>query len=296
MMTFTVISALVGVIVIPVIVSVLTDDAKTFLPRFAQYLVRKAAMRLPEANRLDYCEEWLAHIEEIPEITGKLWHAISLYGWGSFRLRGALSPNERIWRYGRWKRALDIIYCVAALPLIFPIFLVIAVMTVWGRGPVLIGQPCVGMDGRVFRLLKFRTMKVGADKDLEEHLASNSEAAAEWRKPQMVRYDPRMTAVGRFLRKTNLDTLPHLLNILKGEMSIIGPRPMLPYQAEKYLDKDYLMQRPGFISPSSVSGQNFNNFAEMYEYDIDYLKNRFLLSDLKILWKAMIGEIWSDGK
>jgi len=188
-----------------------------------------------------------------------------------------------------WKRALDITCILAALPVIVPLFLLLAAgIKCVSPGPVLFLSERVGYRGRRFICFKFRTMKVNADCDAHRrHLADLMRSDAPMVKMD-TKGDPRLIPLGRILRATGLDELPQLLNVLGGEMSLVGPRPCLPYEFEGYLpeQKRRFNSLPGLTGLWQVSGKNKTTFSEMIALDIQYAEKKSLWLDLKIMVKT----------
>jgi len=143
------------------------------------------------------------------------------------------------------KRGLDIALVLLFLPIVGPLVLLMAAVTALDGSNPFYSQLRVGKNGRFFRIWKIRTMTVDAEARLESYLNSNPEARAEWNKHQKLKNDPRITTVGRFLRKASLDELPQLFNVLQGSMSLVGPRPMMPEQEQYYFGSAYYSLRPG---------------------------------------------------
>jgi len=173
------------------------------------------------------------------------------------------------------KRLIDFWASLFGLILLFPSFLVTAIaIKLDSPGPVFFRQERVGKDGRVFKIFKFRTMVVNA-----ENIGAGVFVEKE---------DPRITKVGKFLRNTSLDELPQLINVLRGEMSLVGPRPTLPYQVERYDERQRrrLLMRPGITGWAQVNGRNSLTWPEKIELDLWYIENWSLWLDLKILWKT----------
>ena len=141
----------------------------------------------------------------------------------------------------------------------------------------------VGRGGKTFRMLKLRTMVPNADKLLEEYLSRNAEAMLEWNSTQKLKSDPRITAVGRLLRKTSLDELPQLWNVLIGDMSLVGPRPMMPSQRALYSGTAYYALRPGITGPWQVSVRNESEFAQRVDFDAKYDRTISFATDVKLL-------------
>lgn len=191
---------------------------------------------------------------------------------------------------GHWKRALDICVALLALILLSPLMLLtaLAVAITMGR-PVFFSQRRVGHGGAPFRCYKFRTMSRDAEKRLNDYLRDNPEAAAEWRDTRKLRHDPRITAVGQTLRLTSLDELPQLFNVLGGDMSCVGPRPVVPDELAlygRYID-DYLAARPGMTGPWQVSGRNSLAYADRVALDSEYVRNWTIWSDMVILARTI---------
>ena len=185
-----------------------------------------------------------------------------------------------------WKRALDITCIVLALPVLVPILLLLAAgIKCVSPGPVLFLSERVGYRGRRFICFKFRTMKVNADCDAHRrHLADLMRSDAPMVKMD-ANGDPRLIPLGRLLRASGLDELPQLLNVLGGEMSLVGPRPCLPYEFEGYLpeQKRRFNSLPGLTGLWQVSGKNKTTFSEMIALDIQYAEKKSLWLDLKIM-------------
>lgn len=187
--------------------------------------------------------------------------------------------------YG-FKSAFDRICAILALVLLAPLLLIVAgVIHAHDRGPVCFAHPRIGRGGRTFLCLKFRTMIVDADKVLERHLALNPAAEAEWRATQKLKRDPRVTSLGDFLRKSSLDELPQLINIARGEMSFVGPRPIVDDEVRHYGSaiQDYLAVRPGLTGQWQISGRNDTGYDERVQLDQEYVRNISFTRDLTII-------------
>jgi lipopolysaccharide/colanic/teichoic acid biosynthesis glycosyltransferase len=189
-----------------------------------------------------------------------------------------------------WKRALDLTCIVAALPALVPVFLALAAgIKCVSPGPVLFLSERVGYRGRRFICFKFRTMKVNANSEAHRrHLADLMRSDAPMVKMD-ASGDPRLIPLGKLLRATGLDELPQLLNVLGGEMSLVGPRPCLPYEFEDYLpeQKRRFNSLPGMTGLWQVSGKNKTTFSEMIALDIKYSETKSFWLDLKIIARTL---------
>lgn len=157
-----------------------------------------------------------------------------------------------------------------------------ALIALDGHSPVF-RQDRIGKDGRRFVMWKFRTMVPNAEELLDTHLNTDELARDEWNAKQKLSIDPRVTRIGRLLRRTSLDELPQLFNVLKGDMSLIGPRPMMPCQQALYPGQSYYRLRPGMTGSWQVSARHNSDFAERAHYDDLYDSELSLLTDLRIL-------------
>jgi exopolysaccharide production protein ExoY len=199
---------------------------------------------------------------------------------------------------GILKRGFDIATASLALLFLSPIFLMlVALVKFSNKGPALYGHPRVGHNGRTFHCLKFRTMVVDGDKVLREHLDADPKAREEWLATRKLQDDPRVTAVGNILRKLSLDELPQLINIIRGEMSIVGPRPVVEDELVLYEGAAvyYLKARPGLTGLWQVSGRNDVSYAERVGLDTHYVKNWSLRSDMMIIAKTIPAVCLSRG-
>ncbi len=192
---------------------------------------------------------------------------------------------------GGLKRILDLAIAAPVLVFVAPLMLALAIaIRLQDGGPALYKQPRVGLGGRSFTCFKFRTMVQGADEILPRLLAQDSCAAEEWGRDQKLRRDPRVLgAVGRFLRVTSLDELPQLFNILRGEMSLVGPRPIVRAEVPKYHSyyRYYKAVRPGVTGLWQVSGRNNVSYAKRVRLDAAYARKWCLALDLWILWRTI---------
>jgi exopolysaccharide biosynthesis polyprenyl glycosylphosphotransferase len=215
--------------------------------------------------------------------------------------REPLSDAERL-----IKRVSDILISLTALIALSPLWLIISLLIKFdSRGSIFFKQERVGMDGRIFLCYKFRTMKTDADENVHrEAYRKNIEGlaganAGDDEKPVFgkVKNDPRITRVGRFLRRSSLDELPQFLNVLKGDMSVVGVRPPIPYEVENYdlRHRKRLDMKPGITGLWQVSGRNRLTFEEMVKIDLYYIENWSLWLDLKIILLTLPAVLRGDG-
>ncbi|TXM67318.1 sugar transferase [Methylobacterium sp. WL69] len=185
----------------------------------------------------------------------------------------------------RLKRGFDVSLATGIIIAFLPLFLIILVALLFQGRPFFIQHPRVGHRGRMFPCLKFRTMVVDADAKLKEHLASNAEARAEWEATRKLKLDPRVTAFGHVLRKSSLDELPQLINVLRGEMSLVGPRPIVSAEVRHYGSSMgyYEQVRPGMTGAWQISGRNDTSYAQRVALDCEYVATRSFRRDLTIL-------------
>lgn len=187
------------------------------------------------------------------------------------------------------KLIFDIVLSVLLSVLLLPVHALFAVLIMRDGGPVLYRHRRVGRNGRLFECLKFRTMVCDADQVLARHLQAHPTAAVEWETYRKLTDDPRITAIGRFLRSTSLDELPQLINVLRGEMSLVGPRPVTPEELPHY-GRDlffYLETRPGITGLWQVSGRSNLSYERRVLYDTWYVKNWSLWLDIAVLFKTI---------
>ncbi|MHB0950900.1 MAG: sugar transferase [Allorhizobium sp.] len=184
------------------------------------------------------------------------------------------------------KRGFDIFVASVALLFLCPIFLMLMALVKFSDGGrVFYGHSRIGHSGRPFRCLKFRTMREDGDRILKEYLETHPSAYEEWRATRKLQHDPRVTTVGGVLRKLSLDELPQLINIIRGEMSIVGPRPVVEDELELYdaAAHYYLRTRPGLTGLWQVSGRNDVSYDSRVALDSHYVENWSLMTDIKII-------------
>ncbi|MEC5317856.1 undecaprenyl-phosphate galactose phosphotransferase WbaP [Brenneria populi subsp. brevivirga] len=195
------------------------------------------------------------------------------------------------------KRTFDIVGAAGIVICLSPLLLVLAYLVSKDGGNAIYGHERVGRDGKKFKCLKFRSMVMNSQEVLQQLLASDPEARAEWDKDFKLKNDPRITRVGHFIRKTSLDELPQLFNVLKGEMSLVGPRPVIEKELERYAgDVDYyLMAKPGMTGLWQVSGRSDVDYDTRVYFDAWYVKNWSLWNDIAILFKTINVVLKRDG-
>ena len=199
--------------------------------------------------------------------------------------------------YNRLKRGFDVILCVLILPFLLPFMALIAVLVKLDGGPVFYTQSRVGRAGRMFGCLKFRTMVPNAERKLEQILKNDPAAREEWARDFKLRNDPRITLIGHFLRRTSLDELPQIVNVLRGEMSLVGPRPVTHHELELYGEHAgwYLACMPGITGRWRVSARNDLSYARRVAMDVRYALTWSLLLDLNIIVRTVPAVVSSRG-
>lgn len=198
------------------------------------------------------------------------------------------------------KRGFDIIFSLISLVIGLPIYLLVALLIfMTSRGKVIYAHERIGRGGKPFRCYKFRSMYLNADQRLKEILDGNPLLREEWEKNYKLKKDPRITPFGSFLRKTSLDELPQFWNVLKGDLSIVGPRPVVKEEVEKYLNvkaNKILSIRPGLTGPWQVSGRsNISCYQTRIQLDEYYVDNHSLLLDLKLIIKTIPAILFAKG-
>ncbi|WP_353056029.1 sugar transferase [Mesobacillus subterraneus] len=185
------------------------------------------------------------------------------------------------------KRLMDIFGALVGIILLSFIFLIVAffIKIEDPKGPVFFSQKRVGLKGKEFMMFKFRSMVTDAEEKLKDLLEHNEVSGAMFK----MKEDPRVTKIGKFIRKTSIDELPQLFNVLKGEMSLVGPRPPLPREVKEYTDydKQRLLVIPGCTGLWQVSGRSNIGFKEMVQLDLEYIQKRTFLYDIKIIFKTV---------
>ncbi len=183
------------------------------------------------------------------------------------------------------KRLIDIVLSLCGLIILSPLLIIVAILIRFeGKGNVIFVQDRVGLNGEIFKMYKFRSMVCNAEELKRELLIQNEMSGPMFK----IKNDPRITKVGRVIRKTSIDELPQLFNVLKGDMSLVGPRPSLPSEVEKF--EDWMMKRlsvkPGLTCFWQVSGRNNIEFEEWMKMDIKYIEERNIFVDLKLIFRT----------
>ena len=219
----------------------------------------------------------------------------SLVGTNSKRTREVVGSGEPIGMIT--KRFADIVLAISGIVLLAPLLIICFVATVvTSRGPALFRHKRVGFNGKHFNCLKFRTMVTDAPERLQRLLKSDPLAASEWAANRKLKNDPRITAIGAILRKSSLDELPQLFNVLKGEMSIVGPRPVTDDELQRYTTSmgAYLACRPGITGLWQVSGRSSTTYVKRVACDAFYARNWSMALDAKIVIVTIPSLLVSD--
>lgn len=197
------------------------------------------------------------------------------------------------------KRTIDIIGSLVGIMLLIPLTIIIWLANVFSKenGPVFYTHERIGKDGKTFKLYKYRSMVVDADEKLKRYLEENEEIEREYKKYKKLKNDPRITKIGKFIRRASIDELPQMLNILKGEMSIVGPRPYLPREKEDMGEyyQAIIKCKPGLTGYWQVNGRSGTDFNERLELEKYYVENKSLKLDIKIFFKTFIAIFKKEG-
>ncbi len=232
-------------------------------------------------ENIDYSSENVAvNLEQIPIVT-------------VYRNKAVLKVEKIL------KRVIDIIAGIFGIIALLPLTLIIYIANLIckDKGPVFYTQERYGKNGKIFKLYKYRSMVVGADEKLKEYLEENEEAKKEYKEYKKLKDDPRITKVGKFIRKTSLDEFPQFINVLKGDMSLVGPRPYLPREREDINGFfNYITSvKPGITGLWQVNGRSDTTFTERLTLDMSYYYKHNLKMDLKILGKTVKDVVKKEG-
>lgn len=206
----------------------------------------------------------------------------------SHSLEGSVLQRRILGRY--LKRAMDIALSLSALLALSPVFLFVAIIIKMSDGgPVFYAHERSGLGGTRFRCLKFRSMKTDASAQLAQLLATDSAARSEWEATRKLKNDPRVTVLGDILRKSSLDELPQLINVLRGEMSLVGPRPITAEEHSRYGDHlaTYFSVRPGLTGHWQTNGRNDVSYQNRVQLDVQYVRNWSLMLDALIIARTI---------
>jgi Undecaprenyl-phosphate galactose phosphotransferase WbaP len=238
---------------------------------------------------LDSYGHCFGHVMIIPDLIGMASLGICVREVGGIIglevTRQLLRPSARF-----AKRLLDLALAAVIIPLVTPVLAVVAgLIKLESPGPVFFANERIGIGGCKFKALKLRSMVTNGDQVLSEYLTQNPSEAQSWRTCQKLERDPRVTRIGRFIRKTSIDELPQLWNVLKGDMSVVGPRPFLESQIDLYGPNFqlYKMVRPGITGLWQVSGRNRCTFAERVAFDSYVIQNWSVWMDIYILARTV---------
>ena len=221
------------------------------------------------------------------------------YPTGVDKVEKEIKTNKKV-LYKITKRAIDIIGAIIGIILLIPTIILVYIarkILKEDQGPLFYKQLRYGKNGKIFRLYKFRSMCINAYKKLKEYLDNNEDAKNEFEKTHKLQKDPRITKLGNFLRKTSLDELPQMINILKGEMSFVGPRPVISEEVEEYgVNKDkFLSVTPGLTGYWQVNGRSNTTYEERMLMELYYVENCSLWLDTKIFFKTFITVFKKEG-
>ncbi|MFD0671477.1 sugar transferase [Cohnella sp. GCM10027633] len=211
------------------------------------------------------------------------------------RAESERTGSKRLTLHGVLKRSVDIVGSLFGLLALSPLFVVVAIAIKWEepKGSVFFSQTRIGKDEKPFRIYKFRSMCVDAEAKLKDVMDRNFISGAMFK----IKDDPRITRIGKFIRKTSIDELPQFLNVLKGDMSLVGPRPSSPMEVSQYTsyDKQRLSVTPGCTGLWQVSGRNNIGFEEMVELDLSYIRKKSIWFDIGIMLRTVVTVLTSRG-
>lgn len=197
------------------------------------------------------------------------------------------------------KRCIDILGAVVGIAILIPLTIVIFLTNLISgeKGPIFYSHKRIGKDGKYFKMYKFRTMVVDSEARLKELLENDEEARKEWEENRKLRNDPRITKIGNFLRKTSLDEFPQFVNVLKGEMSLVGPRAVVDDEIEKFgmLKEKVLSVKPGVTGYWAANGRSDTSYEERVVMEATYVDKFSIIMDIKILFKTVISVIKKEG-
>jgi undecaprenyl-phosphate galactose phosphotransferase len=235
----------------------------------------------------------LPKISKMPLLNGELINSIHHKGMAFYVRNNLLSPVDKF-----LKTIFDYTTSLCLILLFSPLLILLySIVYISTNGHPLFKHRRMGLNGKEFNVYKFRTMYIDADKRLEELLEDDEECRIEWEKDFKLKDDPRITKIGNFLRKTSLDELPQLINVLQGKMSLIGPRPIIDREIEKYGEyfEYFTAVKPGITGLWQVSGRNDVDYDERVQLDVWYVRNWSISLDIQILLKTVLVVIGRKG-
>lgn len=198
-----------------------------------------------------------------------------------------------------FKRIIDIIGAIVGIILLIPLIIIVKMINVINKdfGPLFYSHERIGKNGKHFQMYKFRSMCMNSQEVLEKLLSENEEARKEWEEHRKLNNDPRITKIGKFLRKTSLDEFPQFINVLKGEMSLVGPRAVIDGEIEKFgIYKDAVLSvKPGITGYWAAHGRSETSYDERVEMEFYYVSNNSIFMDIGILFKTVISVLKKEG-
>ncbi|MBQ0066898.1 MAG: exopolysaccharide biosynthesis polyprenyl glycosylphosphotransferase, partial [Phascolarctobacterium sp.] len=232
------------------------------------------------------------HLSIIPNLVDIPMCEVEVETFFAERMMSLRMRNNLLLWYNRWlKNLLDYVGTIVGLILLSPVFLIIAILIYMeDPGPVFYKHMRVGKQGKVFPCYKFRSMCVNSQERLEELLANDESARKEWESSFKLKNDPRITKIGGKLRRTSLDELPQLFNVLRGEMSLVGPRPVIQKELDEFYKENaelYKIVKPGITGMWQVSGRSDVNYDERIAMDNWYICNWSVWLDVMLLWRTV---------
>ncbi|PJE27131.1 Putative undecaprenyl-phosphate N-acetylgalactosaminyl 1-phosphate transferase [Pseudooceanicola marinus] len=281
----TMLLAAIGAVLLAAASRILADDIKVFVPKICVKLIRRAAAGVSEDHSAALEEEWLSHLDDIPEITGKAWHALSLFFFGAPKISREVGRSSAASsKYARQKRVFDLAFAAFFLPGILPVILTIWVLlTLREDGSSFVRVRVVGKNGRPFYARKFRTVHEDCEGRLAAYLSSNPLEMNRYLCGVPLENDPRVTKIGQFLRVTALDELPWIFSLLKGDMSVVGPRPVSACDIEKS-HRAQSAFAPGLFGTWALAAMGAQGSSGLGSPDEEYSKKASFITDLKIIY------------